>query len=106
MRVQLLHPVSRFKEVQSLQHMCRYVIVMHVRRDLLNQLPVPTRMKQYLNTPFYYSEQVAEEAEENPNMHALDQHDPFSQFAEEANTVDHDSEEALDNTSLDNERLF
>lgn len=24
MRVQLLHPVSRFKQVQSLQHMCRY----------------------------------------------------------------------------------
>jgi len=23
MRVQLLHPVSRFKQVQSLQHMCR-----------------------------------------------------------------------------------
>lgn len=25
MRVQLLHPVSRFKQVQSLQHMCRYI---------------------------------------------------------------------------------
>ena len=24
MRVQLLHPVSRFKQVQSLQHLCRY----------------------------------------------------------------------------------
>lgn len=24
MRVQLLHPVSRFKHIQSLQHMCRY----------------------------------------------------------------------------------
>ena len=23
MRVQLLHPVSRFKRVQSLQHLCR-----------------------------------------------------------------------------------
>lgn len=77
MRVQLLHPVSRYKEVQSLQHMCRYIIVKHVRRDLLSQLPVPTRMKQYLKTPFYYSEQVAEEAEDNPNMHAIDQHDAF-----------------------------
>ena len=25
MRVQLLHPVSRFKRVQSLQHLCRYI---------------------------------------------------------------------------------
>jgi len=111
MRVQLLHPVSRFKEVQSLQHMCRYVIVKHVRRDLLNQLPVPTRMKQYLNTPFYYSEQVAEEAEENPAIHAVDQHDPFLQVSDESNLVDHEeSEETRENASLldnlDNERLF
>lgn len=26
MRVQLLHPVSRFKQVQSLQHMARYIL--------------------------------------------------------------------------------
>ncbi len=37
---------------------CRYVIVKHVRRDHLDDLPVPNRIKQYLNTPFYYSEQV------------------------------------------------
>ena len=58
MRVQLLHPVSRFKRVQSLQHLCRYIIVKHVRKDHLDQLPVPSRIKNYLNTPFYYSEQV------------------------------------------------
>jgi len=58
MRVQLLHPVSRFKRVQSLQHLCRYVIVKVVRKDHLDQLPVPSRIKSYLNTPFYYSEQV------------------------------------------------
>lgn len=58
MRVQLLHPVSRFKRVQSLQHLCRYIIVKHVRKDLLDALPVPPRIKTYLNTPFYYSEQV------------------------------------------------
>jgi len=97
MRVQLLHPVSRYKEVQSLQHMCRYVIVKHVRRDLLNQLPVPTRMKQYLNTPFYYSEQVAEEAEDNPNMHAIDQHDAFCQVEP---PVEQDLEASGDNDRL------
>ena len=37
---------------------CRYVIVKVVRKDHLDQLPVPSRMKKYLNTPFYYSEQV------------------------------------------------
>ena len=37
---------------------CRYVIVKVVRKDHLDQLPVPNRMKKYLNTPFYYSEQV------------------------------------------------
>jgi len=63
MRVQLLHPVSRFKRVQSLQHLCRYIIVKHVRKDHLDQLPVPNRIKTYLNTPFYYSEQVTEDSE-------------------------------------------
>merc|ERR1712029_1184709 len=51
----LLYPVSRFKSVQSLQHLCRYVIVKVVRKDHLDQLPVPNRIKKYLNTSFYYS---------------------------------------------------
>lgn len=63
MRVQLLHPVSRFKRVQSLKHLCRYIIVKHVRKDHLNQLPVPKIIKTYLNTPFYYSEQVTEDSD-------------------------------------------
>ncbi|XP_031346832.1 suppressor of cytokine signaling 7-like [Photinus pyralis] len=67
-RVQLLHPVSRLKQIQSLQHMCRFVILKLVRRDLLCKLPLPRRMTDYLNTPYYYSEQlsdVTEEQEEN-----------------------------------------
>ena len=36
----------------------RYVIVKHVRKDHLDDLPVPNKIKLYLNTPFYYSEQV------------------------------------------------
>ena len=31
---------------------------MNCRKDLLDLLPVPGRIKTYLNTPFYYSEQV------------------------------------------------
>ncbi len=80
MRVQLLHPVSRFKQIQSLQHMCRsvkhslrlklliynminisnrFVILKHVRRDLIDELPLPKMLKSYLNTPYYYSEELA-----------------------------------------------
>ncbi|XP_071446390.1 suppressor of cytokine signaling 7 [Hetaerina americana] len=61
MRVQLLHPVSRFKQVQSLQHMCRFVILKVVRRDLIQTLPLPRRIIDYLSTPHYYSEQTLEE---------------------------------------------
>lgn len=61
MRVQLLHPVSRFKQVQSLQHMCRFVILKVVRRDLISSLPLPRRVLDYLSSPHYYSEQLAEE---------------------------------------------
>ncbi|KAJ1523526.1 hypothetical protein ONE63_001377 [Megalurothrips usitatus] len=61
MRVQLLHPVSRFKQVQSLQHMCRFVILKVVRRDLISSLPLPRRVLDYLSSPHYYSEQLAED---------------------------------------------
>lgn len=39
------------------------MIVKVVRKDHLDQLPVPSRIKKYLNTPFYYSEQIAESEE-------------------------------------------
>ncbi|XP_075229834.1 uncharacterized protein LOC142329280 [Lycorma delicatula] len=66
MRVQLLHPVSRFKQVQSLQHMCRFVILKVVRRDLISSLPLPRRIIDYLNSPHYYSE--------HPSLPPDDQH--------------------------------
>lgn len=91
MRVQLLHPVSRVKKVQSLQHMCRYnlsliirkkeknpfnfffcllrfVILKLVPRDHVDQLPVPKRIKDYLKTPNYYSENITEEEEEEDEV--------------------------------------
>ncbi|XP_044007451.1 myb-like protein I isoform X2 [Aphidius gifuensis] len=61
MRVQLLHPVSRFKQVQSLQHICRFVILKMVRRDLISTLPLPRRLIDYLSMPHYYSEQFDEQ---------------------------------------------
>lgn len=57
-RVQLMKPVSRFQRVQSLQHCCRFVILKCVRRDLINQLPLPPRLISYLNSPYYYSEGI------------------------------------------------
>ena len=36
------------------------MILALVPRDLLNQLPVPTRIRTYLDTPFYYSETIAD----------------------------------------------
>lgn len=62
-RVQLVHPVSRFKHTQSLQHLCRFVILKMVRKDLISSLPLPRRMIDYLNTPHYYSEQLFEVSE-------------------------------------------
>jgi len=70
MRVQLKFPVSRFKtkDVQSLQHMCRFVILKKVPRDLLHELKVPKRILAYLDTPFYYSEQIADWADLEPQL--------------------------------------
>ncbi|XP_059477446.1 uncharacterized protein LOC132197874 [Neocloeon triangulifer] len=61
MRVQLLHPVSRFKQVSSLKHMCRFVILKMVRKDMIPELPLPRRVIEYLSTPHYYVEQQLEE---------------------------------------------
>ena len=46
------------EEIRFFVMLYRYVIVKHVRKDHLEELPVPNRIKTYLNTPFYYSEQV------------------------------------------------
>ncbi|XP_077301919.1 uncharacterized protein LOC143922525 [Arctopsyche grandis] len=59
-RVQLLYPVSRFMRVQSLQHTCRFMILKHVRRDLIDELPLPRRLIDYLSTPQYYSEMLTD----------------------------------------------
>ncbi|XP_062595672.1 uncharacterized protein LOC134257032, partial [Saccostrea cucullata] len=56
MPVHLLHPVSRFRQMQSLQHMCRFQILQIVRRDHIDRLPIPTRIKDYLRQSQYYIE--------------------------------------------------
>ncbi|XP_058814240.1 suppressor of cytokine signaling 6 [Topomyia yanbarensis] len=50
LRVQLTKPVSRFKHVQSLQHLCRFIIHRTIiRKDLIQTLPLPRRVLDYLN---------------------------------------------------------
>uniref|UniRef100_A0A336JXN5 CSON002397 protein n=1 Tax=Culicoides sonorensis TaxID=179676 RepID=A0A336JXN5_CULSO len=60
MRVQLTNPVSRFKHIQSLQHMCRFVILKSLkgRKDLIQTLPLPRRILDYLSYKNVFSEQV------------------------------------------------
>lgn len=56
--VQLLFPVSRLRNMHSLQHICRFVILRHVRRDLIDRLPIPPRLKEYLKQTQYYVENL------------------------------------------------
>lgn len=96
MRVQLTNPVSRFKHIQSLQHMCRcenmitkllvpneinpafYLITpfIHftrfvirqtvVRKDLIQSLPLPRRLLDYLSYKNCYSELVESDSSQSP----------------------------------------
>jgi len=42
----------------------RFAILKLVPRDLLHQLPVPVQIQDYLNTPFYYSEDIVADEDE------------------------------------------
>uniref|UniRef100_W8C688 Suppressor of cytokine signaling 7 n=1 Tax=Ceratitis capitata TaxID=7213 RepID=W8C688_CERCA len=69
MRVQLTNPVSRFKHVQSLQHMCRFVILKTViRKDLIQTLPLPRRLLDYLNYKHCFSEQIEFDSSQAQNL--------------------------------------
>ncbi|XP_061130186.1 suppressor of cytokine signaling 7 [Syngnathus typhle] len=52
--VQLLYPVSRFSNVKSLQHLCRFCIRQTVRIDHIQQLPLPRSLVSYLSKFYYY----------------------------------------------------
>ncbi|VDN11698.1 unnamed protein product [Dibothriocephalus latus] len=52
----LLYPVSRFLIVQSLAHLCRFEILLRVRRDHIEKLPIPKRLQEYLQERQYYTE--------------------------------------------------
>ena len=48
--IKFLYPVSRYKErpVCSLQHLARFEILKHVRRDNIDKLHLPNKLKNYL----------------------------------------------------------
>ncbi|XP_060797706.1 suppressor of cytokine signaling 7 isoform X2 [Neoarius graeffei] len=52
--VQLLYPVSRFCNVKSLQHLCRFCIRQLVRIDHIQELPLPKPLITYLKKFYYY----------------------------------------------------
>lgn len=54
----LLYPVSRFLVVHSLAHLCRFEILLKIRRDHIDQLPLPNHLKNYLQERQYYTEFV------------------------------------------------
>ncbi|OCT62116.1 hypothetical protein XELAEV_18043200mg [Xenopus laevis] len=58
--VQLLYPVSRFSNVKSLQHLCRFRIRQLVRIDHIPELPLPKPLISYLRKFYYYDPQEEE----------------------------------------------
>ncbi|XP_006816023.1 uncharacterized protein LOC102803532 [Saccoglossus kowalevskii] len=54
--VQLTYPISRFKRVQTLQHICRFIIRRYVRLDHIETLPLPSKVKEYLLEGQYYTQ--------------------------------------------------
>lgn len=46
--VRLLYPLSRFRCMHSLQHLCKFAVLRHVRLDLVDRLPISPRLKEYL----------------------------------------------------------
>ncbi|KAJ8279721.1 hypothetical protein COCON_G00067870 [Conger conger] len=51
--VSLTNPVSRFMQVRSLQYLCRFIIRQYTRIDLIQKLPLPNKMKDYLQEKHY-----------------------------------------------------
>lgn len=45
--------MSCFLQVRSLQYLCRFVIRQYTRIDLIQKLPLPNKMKDYLQEKHY-----------------------------------------------------
>lgn len=51
--IRLTNPVSRFTEVQSLLHLCRFVIKQSISINDIQKLPIPESLQQYLKQGHY-----------------------------------------------------
>lgn len=51
--VRLLKPLSRFRQVRSLQHYCRFVIRQNIRFDRIRHLPLPRHVHGFLEQSQY-----------------------------------------------------
>jgi len=49
-------PLSRFKSMSSLKHMCRFAILPYVRRDKISELYIPDCLREYLYEPFHHEQ--------------------------------------------------
>lgn len=56
--VRLLYPVSRFTYMSSLKHIARFVIHRQIRRDRIDDLDLPIRLKSFLKEAQIYTENI------------------------------------------------
>jgi hypothetical protein len=58
--VRLLHPVSRHAYMASLKHITRFFIHRQIRRDRIDDLDLPLRLKAFLKESQIYTEYLPE----------------------------------------------
>jgi hypothetical protein len=56
--VRLLYPVSRLAYMYSLKHIVRFVIHRQIRRDRIDDLDLPARLKYFLKEAQIYTENL------------------------------------------------
>lgn len=56
--VRLLYPVSRLAYMSSLKHIVRFVIHRQIRRDRIDELDLPDRLKRFLKEAQIYTENL------------------------------------------------
>ena len=52
--IQFIFPVTRFEDLPSLKHLCRFVIRQNSRCDKLHELPLPPKLIQYLSVDNHF----------------------------------------------------
>lgn len=69
-KASLIHPLSRFLIVPSLVHLCRFELLLHVRHDHIDLLPLPPHILRYLKESQYYAEFIPAYLELLTNMNS------------------------------------